>query len=146
MIGYFEQHQAQLDEDSQRRLNTNPLRILDSKNPALFSLIASAPKLADYLDEASAKHFQVFQDQLQILGISFVINPNLVRGLDYYSHIVYEWTTDSLGAQGTVCAGGRYDSLISTLGGQPTPGCGFAMGIYRDWETDRKSTRLNSSH
>lgn len=131
LINYFEQHQAQLDEDSQRRLHTNPLRILDSKNPELKELIINAPKLTDYLDAESKQHFDWVLQQLTKLGIAYEINPFLVRGLDYYSRTVFEWVTDSLGAQGTICAGGRYDTLIELLGGKPTPAVGFALGMER---------------
>ncbi|MCX8146327.1 MAG: histidine--tRNA ligase [Azovibrio sp.] len=131
LIAYLEQHQEVLDEDGKRRLYTNPLRILDSKNPALQDICAAAPKLIDYLGEASLAHFQGVQQILRDAGIPFVVNPRLVRGLDYYNLTVFEWVTDRLGAQGTVCAGGRYDGLVQQLGGRPTPACGFAMGVER---------------
>ncbi|MFO7541855.1 MAG: histidine--tRNA ligase [Thiobacillus sp.] len=131
LIAYFEAHQDVLDEDARRRLHSNPLRILDSKNPAMQALNAAAPKLADELDEAAQAHFDALQALLQANGIAFEINPNLVRGLDYYNRTVFEWVTDQLGAQGTVCAGGRYDGLIEQLGGKPAPAAGFAMGIER---------------
>jgi histidyl-tRNA synthetase len=121
----------QLDEDSQRRLHSNPLRILDSKNPATQALLADAPRLADYLDQESREHFAGLRARLDLLGIPYVINPKLVRGLDYYGKTVFEWVTDRLGAQGTVCAGGRYDGLVEQMGGKPTAGVGFAMGIER---------------
>jgi len=131
LIHYLERHQDQLDEDARRRLHTNPLRILDSKNPAMQALIADAPKLLDDLDEVSLRHFEGVQSLLREAGIPFVINPRLVRGLDYYNFTVFEWVTDRLGAQGTICAGGRYDGLVEQLGGKPTPACGFALGVER---------------
>lgn len=131
LINYFEQHQAQLDEDSLRRLHSNPLRILDSKNPELKSIIECAPVLLDYIDDESKQHFAWIQLQLNNLGIAYEVNPRLVRGLDYYTRTVFEWVTTSLGAQGTVCAGGRYDGLIELLGGKPTPAVGFALGLER---------------
>src|SRR5690606_30685253 len=120
-----------LDEDSRRRLHTNPLRVLDSKNPAMQTLIAEAPKLLDYLGAESMAHFEGVQRVLKDAGIEYEINPRLVRGLDYYNLTVFEWVTDRLGAQGTVCAGGRYDGLIAEIGGKPAPAAGFAMGIER---------------
>ena len=131
LIHYLEAHQDQLDEDAKRRLHTNPLRILDSKNPALQAIIAAAPKLLDDLDEASLQHFEALQVLLRAAGVSFSINPRLVRGLDYYNFTVFEWVTDQLGSQGTVCAGGRYDGLVAQLGGKPAAACGFAMGVER---------------
>lgn len=131
LVAYFTQHINQLDEDSKRRLTSNPLRILDSKNPALQELLANAPKLIDFLDEESSTHFKQLQKYLTTLGISFVINPCLVRGLDYYTKTVFEWVTHELGAQGTVCAGGRYDGLVEQLGGKTTPALGFALGLER---------------
>ncbi len=131
LVAYFSDHQDQLDEDSRRRLHSNPLRILDSKNPEMQALIEAAPKLMDHLDEASAEHFAELQALLDAMGQPHVVNPRLVRGLDYYSHTVFEWVTETLGAQGTVCAGGRYDGLVEQLGGRPTPAAGFAMGIER---------------
>ena len=131
LIAYFEQHQEQLDEDARRRLYTNPLRILDSKNPALQDICAAAPKLIDYLGDESLAHFAGVQQVLRDAGLPFEVNPRLVRGLDYYNLTVFEWVTDRLGAQGTVCAGGRYDGLVEQLGGKPTPACGFAMGVER---------------
>ena len=131
LIAYFEAHQDALDEDSKRRLHSNPLRILDSKNPAMQALNDAAPKLMDELDDAARAHFDALQALLQANGIAFEINPRLVRGLDYYNRTVFEWVTDQLGAQGTVCAGGRYDGLIEQLGGKPAPAAGFAMGIER---------------
>ena len=120
-----------LDEDSKRRLSSNPLRILDTKVPETQALLVDAPKLADHLDEASKLHFEGLKARLDAAGIPYVINPKLVRGLDYYSKTVFEWVTDKLGAQGTVCAGGRYDGLVEQMGGKPTAGVGFAMGIER---------------
>lgn len=131
LIAYFEEHAEILDEDAKRRLYTNPLRILDTKNPALQDMCSAAPKLIDYLGEASLAHFEGVQRVLRDAGIPFVINPRLVRGLDYYNLTVFEWVTDKLGAQGTVCAGGRYDGLVEQLGGKSTPACGFAMGVER---------------
>ncbi|WP_205202247.1 histidine--tRNA ligase [Azonexus hydrophilus] len=131
LIAYFEQHQEHLDEDARRRLYTNPLRILDSKNPALQDICAAAPKLIDYLGDESLAHFAGVQQILRDAGLPFTINPRLVRGLDYYNLTVFEWVTDKLGAQGTVCAGGRYDGLVEQLGGKSTPACGFAMGVER---------------
>ena len=131
LIGFFEEHAAHLDDEALRRLHANPLRLLDSKNPALKDIIAAAPKLADDLDDASREHFETLQRLLDNAGIEFFINERLVRGLDYYNDVVYEWTTTKLGAQGTVCAGGRYDGLIEQIGGKPAPACGFAIGIER---------------
>jgi len=131
LITYFEENAELLDEDAKRRLHTNPLRILDTKNPAMQELCAAAPKLIDYLGAESLAHFEGVQRVLRDAGVPFSINPRLVRGLDYYNLTVFEWVTDKLGAQGTVCAGGRYDGLVEQLGGKPTPACGFAMGIER---------------
>jgi histidyl-tRNA synthetase len=131
LITYFEEHAELLDEDGKRRLHTNPLRILDSKNPALQDLCAAAPKLIDFLGAESLAHFEGVQRVLRDAGIPYKINPRLVRGLDYYNLTVFEWVTDKLGAQGTVCAGGRYDGLVGQLGGKATPACGFAMGVER---------------
>ncbi|MBS0425051.1 MAG: histidine--tRNA ligase [Proteobacteria bacterium] len=131
LIKYFEQHRDVLDEDSLRRLHTNPLRILDSKNPVMQGIIGNAPKLMDDLDAESLSHFESLQHILREQGINFEINLRLVRGLDYYNRTVFEWVTDKLGAQGTVCAGGRYDGLIEQVGGKSAPACGFAMGIER---------------
>lgn len=131
LVAYFEQHREILDEDSQRRLITNPLRILDSKNPAMADMLNGAPQLMDHLDDASREHFEQLKAMLDAAGIPFVINPRLVRGLDYYCRTVFEWTTSALGSQGTVCAGGRYDGMVEQLGGKPTPAVGFAMGIER---------------
>jgi histidyl-tRNA synthetase len=131
LVAFLSQRLGELDEDSQRRLATNPLRILDSKVPQTQALLADAPRLADYLDEESQLHFDGLKARLDAAGIPYVINPKLVRGLDYYSKTVFEWVTDRLGAQGTVCAGGRYDGLVEQMGGKPTAGVGFAMGIER---------------
>ena len=131
LVNYLRQHHEQLDEDSKRRLTTNPLRVLDSKNPDMQEIIAAAPTLGDYLDDASSNHFAGLRQRLDAAGIDYIHNPTLVRGLDYYSDTVFEWITDSLGAQGTICAGGRYDGLVSQLGGKPCPAIGFAMGLER---------------
>ena len=131
LVSYFEQYADLLDEDAKRRLHTNPLRILDSKNPVMQEVIAGAPKLIDHLGTESLAHFEGVQQVLRDAGLPFEINPRLVRGLDYYNLTVFEWVTDRLGAQGTVCAGGRYDGLVEQLGGKPTPACGFAMGVER---------------
>jgi histidyl-tRNA synthetase len=131
LVAYFQQHKAGLDEDSLRRLNTNPLRILDSKNPELKDIIANAPELMAYLGAESLVHFKAITTTLEDLGVAYQINTRLVRGLDYYSLTVFEWVTDELGSQGTVCAGGRYDGLIEQLGGKPNHAVGFAMGMER---------------
>lgn len=131
LISYLEKFYDVLDEDARRRLQTNPLRILDSKNPAMREILAEAPHLFDDLDEDSLAHFNTLQQILRDQGVSFEINHRLVRGLDYYNRTVFEWVTDQLGAQGTICAGGRYDGLIAQIGGKPAPACGFAMGIER---------------
>ncbi|MDF1653499.1 MAG: histidine--tRNA ligase [Coxiellaceae bacterium] len=131
LVDYFSQHQEQLDEDSQRRLQSNPLRILDSKNPDMQALIEAAPKMMDALNDDARAHFDAVCAGLDALGVAYKINRRLVRGLDYYCDTVFEWVTDSLGAQGTVCAGGRYDGLVEQLGGKPTPAIGFAMGFDR---------------
>jgi len=131
LVAYFEQHKAALDEDSLRRLATNPLRILDTKNPDMKAVVDAAPKLIDHLDVESIEHFEALKMHLDDLGIEYVINPNLVRGLDYYNRTVFEWVTTELGAQGTVCAGGRYDGLVEQIGGKLTPAVGFAMGMER---------------
>jgi len=131
LLAYLQQHHGELDADAQRRLHSNPLRILDTKNPAMQALVDAAPKLIDYLGEESLKHFEGVQQLLKDAVIPYSINPRLVRGLDYYNLTVFEWVTDQLGAQGTVCAGGRYDGLVAQLGGKPAPACGFAMGIER---------------
>jgi histidyl-tRNA synthetase len=131
LVEYFTAHHHRLDEDSRRRLHGNPLRILDSKNPDLQELIGAAPVLADYLDPESQAHFAALRSMLSGMGVEYTVNPRLVRGLDYYSRTVFEWITDALGSQDAVCAGGRYDGLITQLGGDATPAIGFAMGIER---------------
>ena len=131
LIEYFEANFDVLDDEAKRRLHTNPLRILDTKNPAMQSLCGAAPKLIDYLGADSLAHFEGVQQILRDAGVPYKINPRLVRGLDYYNLTVFEWVTDRLGAQGTVCAGGRYDGLVGQLGGKSTPACGFAMGVER---------------
>ncbi|HEY0665938.1 MAG TPA: histidine--tRNA ligase [Gallionella sp.] len=131
LIAYFERHAAQLDADATRRLHSNPLRILDSKNPAMQEIIAGAPKLMDELEEDALKHFEGVQAILRLHGVPFEINPRLVRGLDYYNRTVFEWVTTRLGAQGTICAGGRFDGLIEQIGGKAAPAAGFAMGVER---------------
>jgi histidyl-tRNA synthetase len=131
LIAYFEANASQLDAEAQRRLHANPLRILDTKNPAMQDLVNNAPKLLDYLGEESLAHFEGLKKILDANNVQYTVNPRLVRGLDYYNRTVFEWVTDALGSQGTVCAGGRYDPLIETFGGKATPGVGFAMGIER---------------
>jgi histidyl-tRNA synthetase len=131
LVAFLKTRESELDEDSLRRLNTNPLRVLDSKNLQVQHAVKDAPKLIDCLDEESAKHFQGLCERLDNLGIQYRVNPSLVRGLDYYNRTVFEWVTDSLGSQGTVCAGGRYDGLVEQLGGKATQGVGFAMGLER---------------
>ena len=131
LVAYLEERKDQLDEDSQRRLTTNPLRILDSKDPATQTLLDQAPVLLDYLDEASRTHFEQLKELLEAGGVKYQVNPRLVRGLDYYGKTVFEWVTDKLGAQSTVCAGGRYDNLVEQLGGKSTPAVGFGIGLER---------------
>jgi histidyl-tRNA synthetase len=131
LVAYFERHKDVLDTDAQRRLHSNPLRILDTKNPTMQEMVNAAPKLIDYLGEESLAHFEGVQKILRHNNVPFSINPRLVRGMDYYNRTVFEWVTDQLGAQGTVCGGGRYDPLIEMFGGKPTPACGFAMGVER---------------
>ena len=131
LVEYFSDHMDRLDDDSKKRLDVNPLRILDSKAPEMGELIIAAPVMSDYLDQESADHFALLKDSLDQRNVSYVENPRLVRGLDYYTKTVFEWVTDRLGAQGTVCAGGRYDGLVEAQGGKPTPGTGFAMGVDR---------------
>ncbi|NUF50383.1 histidine--tRNA ligase [Gilliamella sp. ESL0250] len=131
LVAFLEQYKDKLDEDCLRRMYTNPLRVLDSKNPLVQELLNQAPKLFDYLDEESKQHFEGLCRLLDNAGVKYNINQRLVRGLDYYNRTVFEWVTSSLGAQGTVCGGGRYDGLVSQLGGQPTPAVGFAMGVER---------------
>lgn len=131
LIQYLERHVVELDEESKRRMHTNPLRVLDSKNPHMQAIVENAPRLFDDLDETSLKHFEDLQSLLRNAAVEFTINPRLVRGLDYYNLTVFEWVTSKLGAQGTVCAGGRYDGLVEQIGGKPAPGIGFAMGVER---------------
>jgi histidyl-tRNA synthetase len=131
LVAFLKTRESELDEDSLRRLQSNPLRVLDSKNPQVQNAVKDAPKLIDYLDEESAKHFKELCERLDSLDVKYRVNPALVRGLDYYNRTVFEWVTDSLGAQGTVCAGGRYDGLVEQLGGKATQGVGFAMGLER---------------
>ncbi|MFL0807585.1 MAG: histidine--tRNA ligase [Oceanobacter sp.] len=131
LVEYLSQFHDQLDEDSQRRLESNPLRVLDSKNPDTQALLVNAPQLHDHLDDESREHFNALRAVLDAAGVKYEINQRLVRGLDYYNKTVFEWVTDKLGAQGTVCAGGRYDGLVEQLGGKATPAVGFAMGVER---------------
>jgi histidyl-tRNA synthetase len=131
LLAYFTQHAAALDADSQRRLGGNPLRILDSKNPAMQAVVSGAPLLNEYLDAESRDHFDALCATVAAMGISYVVDPRLVRGLDYYSRTVFEWVTDALGSQNAICGGGRYDGLITQLGGEATPAIGFAMGVER---------------
>ncbi len=139
LVEWFSRHRDALDDDSLRRLETNPLRILDSKNPAMAEVIAGAPEFGDYLDDASVEHFAALRTMLDDAGIEYRLNPRLVRGLDYYSRTVFEWLTDRLGAQAAVCSGGRYDGLVTQLGGRPTPAIGWALGIERLVEVLRLS-------
>ena len=131
LIAYFEARLDQLDAEARRRLHSNPLRVLDTKNPALQDLVRQAPTLLSFLGEASLKHFDAVKSMLSASGIEWTVNPRMVRGLDYYSHTVFEFSTDQLGAQGALCGGGRYDGLFEVLGGKPTPGVGWGMGIER---------------
>ncbi len=131
LVSYLTEREELLDEDSKRRMHTNPLRVLDSKNPQVQEALTDAPKLSDYFGEETKAHFANLCARLDAAGISYVLNERLVRGLDYYNRTVFEWVTDSLGAQGTICAGGRYDGLVEQLGGKATPGFGFALGIER---------------
>ncbi len=131
LIAYFEKHAGALDEDARRRLHTNPLRILDSKNPAMQKMIEGAPRLLDHLGDAAADHFEAFKVMLERAGLAFKVNPRLVRGLDYYNRTVFEFVSPAIGAQSTIAGGGRYDALFAQVGGKPTPACGFAMGIER---------------
>jgi histidyl-tRNA synthetase len=137
LIAYFEQHADLLDADAQRRLHTNPLRILDTKNPAMQAMVDAAPQLLGFLGEASLSHFDTVKQLLTASGVAWSVNPRAVRGLDYYSHTVFEFVTDELGAQGTLCGGGRYDGLFELLGGKPTPAVGWGMGIERVLELVR---------
>lgn len=145
LVSYFEQHRDELDADSVRRLAANPLRILDSKNPAMANLLSGAPQITAYLGYASSRHFEGLQGLLADAGIEFKINPRLVRGLDYYNLTVFEWITDELGSQGTLCGGGRYDTLLERLGGKPTPAIGFAIGIERVIECLTQSGHVDTS-
>lgn len=131
LIAHFEQHAGLLDEDARRRLHSNPLRILDTKNPAMQAMVEAAPQLMNYLGEASLKHFDALKAMLEAAGQPYRVNPRLVRGMDYYNLTVFEWVTDKLGAQGTICGGGRYDGLVELIGGKPAPGIGWGMGIER---------------
>lgn len=131
LIAFLEQHNDVLDDDAKRRMYTNPLRVLDTKNPEIQKVLVDAPELSDYLDEESKNHFAGLCELLDAAGIEYTVNQRLVRGLDYYNRTVFEWITESLGAQGTVCGGGRYDGLVEQLGGRATPGIGFAMGLER---------------
>ena len=143
LYGYFSERRNALDKDSRRRLERNPLRILDSKNPDMQELLSESPLLADYLGADSRQHFDRLLELLEVLGVQYEINPRLVRGLDYYSHSVFEWISEDLGAQGTVCAGGRYDGLIEIQGGRPYPGVGFAMGLERVIELLKQQAPMN---
>lgn len=131
LIAFLEQHTDVLDEDSKRRMYSNPLRVLDTKNPDIQAILVDAPKLSEHLDVESKEHFENLCERLDAAGVKYTVNEKLVRGLDYYNRTVFEWVTDSLGAQGTVCAGGRYDGLVEQLGGKSTPAVGFAMGLER---------------
>jgi histidyl-tRNA synthetase len=131
LIAYFEGHAALLDEDAKRRLHTNPLRILDSKNPAMQAMIEGAPRLLDHLGDGARRHFESVQRLLDDAGVAFTVNPRLVRGMDYYNRTVFEWVSDRIGSQSTLAGGGRYDGLFAMLGGKPTPACGFGMGLER---------------
>ncbi|CAD2224016.1 histidyl tRNA synthetase [Pseudoalteromonas sp. 3J6] len=131
LIAFLEQHTDVLDEDSKRRMYSNPLRVLDTKNPDIQAILVDAPKLSEHLDAESKEHFENLCERLDAAGVKYTVNEKLVRGLDYYNRTVFEWVTDSLGAQGTVCAGGRYDGLVEQLGGKSTPAVGFAMGLER---------------
>ncbi|NMM42629.1 histidine--tRNA ligase [Pseudoalteromonas arctica] len=131
LVAYLEQHIDTLDEDSKRRMYSNPLRVLDSKNPDVQAVLVDAPKLSEHLDTESKEHFENLCERLDAAGVTYTVNEKLVRGLDYYNRTVFEWVTDSLGSQGTVCAGGRYDGLVEQLGGKATPAVGFAMGLER---------------
>ena len=131
LIGYFEAHADQLDAEAQRRLHSNPLRILDTKNPAMQGLVDAAPQLMSFLGEGSLKHLDAVRSALDAVGQAYTINPRLVRGMDYYTHTVFEWMSPKLGAQGTICGGGRYDGLVEMIGGKPAPGVGWGMGLER---------------
>ena len=144
LVEYFLRHEAALDEDSKRRLGGNPLRILDTKNPAMREIVAGAPVITDYLDPESAAHFASLRTQLDGAGIEYVVNPRLVRGLDYYSRTVFEWVTTDLGSQDAVCSGGRYDGLVAQLGGAPAPAIGWALGEERIVELMRLQGRAGN--
>jgi histidyl-tRNA synthetase len=131
LVAYLTEHEALLDEDSKRRMHTNPLRVLDSKNPQVQEALINAPKLSEHFGEETQAHFDTLCQRLDAAGVKYVLNERLVRGLDYYNRTVFEWVTDSLGSQGTICAGGRYDGLVEQLGGKATPAFGFALGIER---------------
>jgi histidyl-tRNA synthetase len=131
LVAHFEAHADLLDEDAKRRLHTNPLRILDSKNPAMQPMVEAAPRLLDHLGPEAARHFEGLQRRLSGAGVEFLVNPRLVRGMDYYNRTVFEWVTDRIGAQSTIAGGGRYDGLFAMLGGKPTPACGFGLGMER---------------
>ncbi|HIP80881.1 MAG TPA: histidine--tRNA ligase [Leucothrix mucor] len=147
LINYFSQHEDQLDEDSKRRLHKNPLRILDTKNPALKELVANAPDLLDYLDDESKAHFEGLKQRLDSMGIAYQVNSRLVRGIDYYNRTVFEWITEELGAQGTICAGGRYDGLVKQIGGRDNPACGFGIGLDRlQLLLEEKNTEIPNQH
>jgi histidyl-tRNA synthetase len=145
LVAYFGQHADLLDADSQRRLQTNPLRILDTKNPAMQAMVQAAPQLLSYLGESSLKHLDTVKALLTACGVAWTVNPRLVRGLDYYSHTVFEFITDELGAQGTLCGGGRYDGLFETLGGKPTPAVGWGMGIERVLELVKEQSLADAA-
>ncbi len=145
LVAYFGQHGELLDADSQRRLQTNPLRILDTKNPAMQAMVQAAPQLLSYLGEASLKHLDAVKTLVTACGVTWTVNPRLVRGLDYYSHTVFEFITDELGAQGTLCGGGRYDGLFETLGGKPTPAVGWGMGIERVLELVKEQSLADAA-
>ena len=143
LIAYFEQHADQLDEEARRRLHLNPLRILDTKNPAMQALVESAPKLIDFLGEASLAHFNQVRAMLDANGVAYSINPRLVRGMDYYNLTVFEFITTRLGSQGTICGGGRYDYLIEQIGGKPAPAVGWALGVERVLELLKEQGMAN---
>jgi len=143
LIAYFEQHAEKLDADARRRLHTNPLRILDTKNPELAGIVAGAPQITAYLGEGSRAHFEGLQRLLEAADVDYTVNARLVRGLDYYNLTVFEWITDALGAQGTICGGGRYDPLVERIGGKPTPSCGFAIGTERVIELLKDAKRVD---
>src|SRR5258706_5599425 len=144
LVQHLQAHEGSLDAEAKRRLRSNPLRVLDSKNPMVQEVAAKAPPLAGYLGEASLAHFEGVKKLLLAAGVEFTLNPRLVRGLDYYNLTVFEWITDALGAQGTICGGGRYDPLIERLGGKPTPSCGYAMGIERVIELIRERASVEA--